>query len=152
MFHSTNNWMEVQIQPTLDKRIIHYYNSIIGKPGREPQFLMHTQIIEILAHLHNTKSSSELVTWIDGPMPINFFILGLRRSLSSTRTRRDSNLRIAIVNTITTDSCALLTGDHWNTVAYTLYSVKYIWCVCFIVPYCSILKVLTLSNILSQSQ
>ena len=63
------------IQPTLDKRIINYYNSIVCLPGREPQFLMDTQIIEILPHLHNTKSSSEPFTWMDGPMPMNFFIL-----------------------------------------------------------------------------
>lgn len=123
IFHNTNNWLEVEIQPTLDKCIIHQYNSIIGIPGHEPTFLMDTQIIEILAHLHNAESSSVPFTWIDGPMPINFFILGLRRSLSGRKTRKDSNLRIAIVNTTPTDSSTVLSGDHWITVAYKLCSV-----------------------------
>lgn len=123
IFHNTNNWLEVEIQPTLDKCIIHQYNYIISIPGHEPTFLMDTQIIEILAHLHNAESSSVPFTWIDRPMPINFFILGLRRSLSGRKTRKDSNLRIAIVNTTPTDSSTVLSGDHWITVAYKLCSV-----------------------------
>ena len=73
-------------------------------------------------YLHRSHhAGAQPFTWLNGPGPINLFILGVRREIANprrTRRRQQEQVHIAIVNTTAvSDLTAQVTGDHWITVA-----------------------------------
>ena len=121
LLHKVSDWKSVIVHPNLKTNDILAYNIFLGTDSDKPQFLTDAQILELLSNFHNNdNSASTPFTWIECPTSIKLFILGIRQFLSAQKriTRKDAQLKIAIVNT-TLASLPLtesIRGDHWHII------------------------------------
>ena len=127
LFHTANDWQSVHVPTNVERNVYSIYNSILDIESNEPGFLTDMQILKIVHHLSGSDSTTAAnLNWFDSPVPINYFIVGIREFLLRKRriTEKDKELRIVIVNTtpVRPNNTQDITGDHWITIAYKFCS------------------------------
>ena len=117
--HSASHWFDANILAEItDENLVPQYNAILGAPTGEATFLTDRQILTIMQQTAGTRQG---LPWLQGLVPINYFMKTLERRVARKHAYRN-NLYITIVNTtsLTGPITEQPVGDHWICVAYQI--------------------------------